>query len=175
MLALNSYITSWTLWRFFILRRFIFVPSQGSKGIFWRIEPKLTSIFYCFIFTICIKVAGANGSLNRELEHAVIVLKSTLDANAAPAAAPLAAPPRRGPMMPRCLCVHTSCLCAVLKPSPCRISSRVSSALGYPSPPADHGVIPMGTVRLISIFASQVLAAVNVAAPSTTEDTLNWK
>lgn len=141
-----AYILSWTLWRFFIFCRFTFVPSQGSKGIFWRIEAKLTSIFYCFIFTICIKVAGANGSLNRELEHAVIVLKSTLDANAAPAAVTLVAAPSCGPMMPLCLCVHTSCLCAVLKPSPCRISPRVPSALGYPSPPADHGVIPMGTV-----------------------------
>lgn len=74
----------------------------------------MTSIFfYCFIFTICIKVAGANGSLNRELEHAVIVLKSALDANAAPAAVTLVAAPWRAPMMPLCLCVHTSCVCVL--------------------------------------------------------------
>lgn len=70
-------------------------------------------VFNRAIFTIGIEVAGVNGSLNRELEHAVIVLKSMFDANAAPAALTRVAPPSCGPMMPLCLCVHASCLCVL--------------------------------------------------------------
>lgn len=53
---------------------------------------------------------------------------------------------------------------AVLKQIPYRIGSSVSSTQSYPSSLADRGIIPMGTVWLISIFVSQVLAPVNAAA-----------
>lgn len=72
-----------------------------------------------FIFTAGTEVAGANGSLTRELERAVIVQKNPLEANPAAAAATLSggAPPPCAPMMPLCSCVHTSCL-PVLEPLP---------------------------------------------------------
>lgn len=62
------------------------------------------------------------------------------------------------------VCPYIMFVRAVLQQVPYRIGSRVSSTQSYPSPPADRGIIPMGTVWLISIFASQVLALVNAAA-----------
>lgn len=61
-----------------------------------------------------------------------------------PCTASSAAPTLCGPMMLVCPCIMF--VRAVLKQIPHRIDSGVSSAQSYPSPPADRGIIPMGTV-----------------------------
>ena len=62
------------------------------------------------------------------------------------------------------VCPYIMFVSGVPKHIPYRVSLGVSSTQSYPSPPADRGIIPMGTVWLISIFTSQVLALVNAAA-----------
>ena len=72
-------------------------------------------ILNCFVFTdrFLIKVAGANGSLNRKLEHTVIVLKSMFDAS--PALATVTHPQLFHCVVPwcfsACVSIHHVCAC----------------------------------------------------------------
>lgn len=121
-------------------------------------------ILNCFVFAdrFWIKVAGANGSLNRKLEHTVIVLKSVFDAS--PALATVTHPQLFHCVVPwcfsACVSIHHVCACCT-KADPLQnrlrsvIYTELSLTTGWPWHYSDGDCLTNKHFRFTSAGSSQ--------------------